>query len=297
LAAPWNRNSNLLYTGRDDKGHIRYIDMSYMDPYNWWKRPVTAVFRNQPWERKMADVMVEMFEPFFGTDITAEAVFEVLANKRLDTGSKIWNESDPWWDQWRDGTLHLAKELQPGVTSNIIRTWKAIEGDYSPSGKKYNVSDELMGWLGWRVTTLDPKISLYYRTFEFKDGKAEALRAVKRTLRNPNEVSKGELSGAYRESSRKLQKTYKDMGLIVSMAIKNGLSNKDAVKVMQSAGLSSKDIALLMKGIPPKWTPTEAQVESDATVSEVLRGGGRKTVKRYRDFIETLKQSSKTADD
>ncbi len=56
LAAPWQRNSNFWFTGRTDKGNLTYIDISYVDPYNYWKRPITAIMRDQPWEDKFVEV-------------------------------------------------------------------------------------------------------------------------------------------------------------------------------------------------------------------------------------------------
>lgn len=87
LAAPWSKNSTFLYTGRDEDGKLRYFDMSFLDPYGYWKRPLTAMMRDQPWEQAAASGLSDMLSPFFGADITAGAIFEVLSNKKPTGGT------------------------------------------------------------------------------------------------------------------------------------------------------------------------------------------------------------------
>ena len=41
LGSPWAENASLLFWGRDEKGNMETIDLSYVDPYNlfhklWW---------------------------------------------------------------------------------------------------------------------------------------------------------------------------------------------------------------------------------------------------------------------
>ena len=45
LAPPWSKNSNLAYVSRED-GNVQYIDLSSLDPYSYWKRPINALLRD-----------------------------------------------------------------------------------------------------------------------------------------------------------------------------------------------------------------------------------------------------------
>ena len=116
LAAPWQRNSTFLYTGRDADGKLRYFDMSFLDPYGYWKRPLTAMLRDQPWEKAAASGIGDMLSPFLGTDIAAGAIFEVLANKKA-SGGQVYQESAGAVDQTTAIADHLRKALQPGFVS------------------------------------------------------------------------------------------------------------------------------------------------------------------------------------
>ena len=61
LAAPWQRNSNIIPIDRDEKGHLRFIDLSFLDPYNYWKRPINAILRDQPYEEIAKEIAREAF--------------------------------------------------------------------------------------------------------------------------------------------------------------------------------------------------------------------------------------------
>jgi len=288
LSAPWNQNSNLLYTGRDEKGQLQYIDLSYLDPYNYWKRPITAILRDQPWERKLTDSLYETLEPFLGTDITAGAVFEIVANKKRETGSPIWSINDTPQKQLKDIADHLRKALQPGIASNVERTLKAIRGEYSPSGKKYDIEDEALAWVGYRVTTLDPKVSVYFKSFEFNDNKSDALKNVKSALRDPNPVGDKELKAAYQSSTRKLNSAYREMSQVVQAAKKSGLNNAEIYRVLQASGISVQDSAMLINNTKPTWAPSKEQIMDDIKKASILRDEGSRVRERYLKLVKII---------
>lgn len=288
LSPPWSQNSNLAFTGRDKDGNMTYFDLSFIDPYNYWKRPVTALLRDQPWEKKMADVLYESLNPFFGTDITAQALFEVISNKK-ETGGKVWNETDSPVDNTIDIAKYLTGKLSPGFISNLERTYKAIDGQYSPSGKKYDLKDEMAAFAGWRTTTLDPKTSLYYRSFDFKDQKIDALKPLRRALTSPNDVSDGDLKGAYEQSMRNLKKVYGDMQLIVKASEKNGFGRRKIFNVFENSGLSDQDKSILINGAEPKWTPSITQILNDAQKAEMIhRGAAKEISQRYKRLAQII---------
>ena len=166
LAPPWQRNSNLTFLGRDDKEQLVYVDTSYVDPYNYWKRPLTAIFRDQPWTDKLTESARELFSPFFGADIAARVIFELMSNKK-GSGAPVFKEHDLPHRQLGDILNHLRKTLQPGLFANIERSAKALNEEVTSSGRRYETDKEALAWVGWRVSTFDPKVSIYYRTFDF----------------------------------------------------------------------------------------------------------------------------------
>jgi hypothetical protein len=269
LAAPWQRNSNLIFTGRGDKGELQYIDISFLDPYNYWKRPITAIMRDQDWEDSAVDVIQETTSPFLGTDIAAGTIFEILANKKA-TGAPIYSEHDKPWEISKAIANHLRKSIQPGIVSNVERTLKAIKGERSPSGRVYNIEDEAMAWGGWRVSTLDPKTSLYYRSYDFKDAKRDATRKLNSVIRDPNKISDDELKDAYELSDELRNEAYEDMSRVIHAARKSGLTNQKMRVILIRSGVTAKDASHLLKGKVPKWRPSKTAMKNAIKKAQML---------------------------
>lgn len=251
LAAPWNKNSNLMFLGRDDDGNIRYVDLSYLDPYNFWKRPINAILRDQPWEQTATDIAAESLLPFFGTDIATQTLFEIFANKKAGSGTEVYNENDTIPHQIGQIADHLRKGLQPGFVSNLERTYKAMEGEISPSGQQYDMRDEMFAWIGHRVTTLDPKTALLYRAYEFSEQKSDASMMINRKITDPNDVSDRELEKAFELSEKIRVGAYEDMFKLVEAVEKSGLTRSQIIETLQAARLSKADaIALANRKVP-----------------------------------------------
>lgn len=256
-AAPWQRNSNLIFTGRDENGNLRYIDISFLDPYNIWKRPITAIMRDQPWEDAAVQSAAEALGPFLGEDILAGAAREIVSNQK-SSGGEVFRETDDPLRQLASITGHLRKAVQPGLASNVERTWKAMQGEKSPSGRQYNMTDEGLAWVGWRVSTLDPKAALYYRSFEFNDAKSDATRTLTEVLTNPNDVSTGQIERAFNRSIRMRGQAYEQMQKLVQSARASGLSKIEIARVLRSSSVSMADTRALLNGMVPPWRPTKS---------------------------------------
>jgi predicted RNA methylase len=286
MAAPWQRNSNLLFTGRDENGNMRFLDMSFLDPYNYWKRPLVAITRGQPFEDAMRDVAKEMVTPFFGVDILAGNLFEILANKK-ESGAPVYRDHDDALSQLADITNHMRKTLQPGIVSNLERTYKAINGDVSPTGRKYDVEDEAAGWIGFRMSTLDAKVALYYRSFDFQDAKADAEKHLRDAVREPGKLSAGELRDAYDLTVRLRSQTYQDMILLVQAARRNGVPDGDIAQTLKHSGMSGSDILAIRNGRVPLYRPTPGQMRDQAAKARSTFGaeGARRVMDRYREVV------------
>ncbi|SFI68587.1 hypothetical protein SAMN05216206_2744 [Pseudomonas guineae] len=263
LAAPWSKNSTFLYTGRDADGKLRYFDLSFLDPYGYWKRPLTAMMRDQPWEKAAASGLSDLLSPFFGADITAGAIFEVLANKK-PTGGAVFNPDAGSVDQLQDIANHMRKALQPGFVSNGERLWLAgSEARREGSGQPYIMRDELVSLLGWRASTLDTQTGLYYRSFDFTDGLTNAKKTLTRTLRSSNEVSEGDIREAKESANAQYQQAFVEMGRLVRSAEAAGMSRTEIMQTLKLSGVGQRNISALMGGrVPPIDIGMQAQTNA-----------------------------------
>ncbi len=165
---------------------------------------------------------------------------------------------------------HLRKTLQPGVASNIERTAKAIQGKVTPSGRKYDINNEMAAWVGWRASELDPQVALYYRSYEFKDAKKDATRALNRLMRSGDEVSDEQLRDAFQHATSLRQRAYKDMFTLIQAAERSGLNRLKIQSVLRNSGISKVDTASLLQGRVPRYEATKSSLRYALKKADVL---------------------------
>lgn len=271
LAPEWQKNSTFLFAGRDEDGNLRYFDLSFLDPYGYWKRPITAMMRNQPWEESLASGLRGILEPFLGADIAAKAIFEAVANKK-DSGGKVFKEKDGAIDQAIDIADHLRKALQPGVVSNVERLINASQGVRKSSGQPYSMEDELVALVGWRATTIEPKTALHYRSYEFTDALAEARKTLTDTLRDANEVSPDDIKDAKARANAKQEQAFKEMSRLVGAAEAAGMSKMQIMQTLRLSNISQANISYLMRGVTPPVSVTPQLATKAIQQARVMRG-------------------------
>ena len=271
MAAPWNRNANLAFAGRDKDGKLQYFDMSFLDPYSYFKKPLNAILRDQPWEDKATQAITEAVEPFLGVDIAAGAIRDIVTNKK-ESGGKVFNEFGSPAEMTGQIAEHLRKALQPGIASNIERTWKALSGQHRTSGEPYDLGDEAMGWIGWRASQSDPKTALYYRSFEFADAKAAASKTLNNVVRKRDDVDQDDIADAYESSNRQLQDAYRQMELIIAAAKKSNMNPLQIRQVLRASGISEHDTNTLMRGKTPKLRVQQETINNSVKKARQLYG-------------------------
>lgn len=285
LAPPWQKNSTFLYTGRDAKGQLRYFDMSFLDPYGYWKRPITAMMRNQPWEDAAASAVGDMLSPFLGTDISAGAIFEVMANKK-GSGGRVYSPNGDPLDQTTDIANHLRKALQPGFVGNAERLVLAAKGTRREgSGQPYDMRDEVVSLLGWRASTLDTKTALYYRSFEFTDALTSARQELTRTLRSSNPVSRQDIQRSRAEAERQYGDAFRQMHRLVASARAAGMTRPQIARTLRLSGVSAENTQALIAGRTPPMRIGAQSARNAVQQARTMQGPAqaREVAQRFRE--------------
>jgi hypothetical protein len=258
--------------------------VSFLDPYGYFKRPLTAMMRDQPWEASAASGLKDLLTPFFGADITAGAIFEVLSNKK-PTGGQVYNENAGSIDQLEGIANHMRKALQPGFVSNAERLWLAgSDARREGSGQPYDMHDELVSLLGWRASTLDTQTGLYYRTFDFTDALSDAKKTLTRTLRSSNNVSDSDIRESKEAANAQYQKAFTEMGRLVSAAGSAGMSRSEIMQTLKLSGIAQRNIFALISGkVPPMDIGMQSQANA-VKQAKVMRGSeyAQEVARRFR---------------
>jgi hypothetical protein len=268
------------------------MDLSFLDPYNYWKRPINAFLRDQTAGEAAVDGTWEMLKPFFGQDIMFQAVSEAITNKK-QTGARVFNPEDSAGNQLLDISKHLGKAVQPGFASNIGRMWDASQGTITSSGKKYSMDEELVALAGFRLGTFDPKTALYYQTFGFQDRKRSASMLLTAAMRDPNKKSDDDLRDAYERAMTARERAFRDMLKVVSAAKKAGMAEMQIRVTLKNSGVSKQDSAWLARGEVPPWKPSAAMMAGAIKKAAVLFD--EETAEEFRrreDFVKQLNRDA-----
>jgi len=258
VSPPWQENAELAYTGFDEEGMPTYLDLSHLDPYTYIKRPVIALANgNYDGVEKVEKALTELFAPFFGLEITYSAITGVIDNKDPGTGRRVWNEAASVDRKVGDVLNYLRKNLQPGVASNIERTFKAFHDDYSPSGKKYDLTDELLAWIGFRFTTMNMKQALSYRAQDFGQNKRGSVQLLSKKMGSQSKVADDEILESYGDLRESWESVWQEMHGVINAAQALGTTQDEIRNVLVSSGISRKDVAALLSGQTPPWRPSK----------------------------------------
>ena len=261
MAAPWQRNSNLLYLGYDDDGMIQYIDLSFSDPYNYLKRPINALLLGGDWKQNVfglfrGGALRDVLDPFLGPDIAATALGEIIFNSRLDGSGYVYNPTDSAAGQLESISEHLFKAMQPGTFLNIQRMLKATQGDVSRGGTQYGISNEIAALFGVRWNTLNPAQSLKYKTFQLREDTSRAARLLSYPLGGQNKVDRDEIEDAFYNMIAARTRRHQEAIDLLDVLKKFGMTKPQIIRVMDSSGLSRKEAVQLANGRIPRWSPS-----------------------------------------
>ena len=106
-------------------------------------------------------------EHFIGEDIWTGAWLDIFGRGGEDrNGTRVWNPREDPGDKVVKTLQHLAKNFSVGSAPAIKRVIAALSGE-TIDGVEYELSDELLGLLGFSVAPLDIESSLNFKLNEF----------------------------------------------------------------------------------------------------------------------------------
>ena len=253
IAAPWDKDSLLMYVGRSPSGDPKYANFSYTDPFSIFKTPFIISQREGLSATSITKGVWKGLEPFYGVEIGTKALMEA-ANNQDDLGRDISNENDDVLTQARDRSIHVIKALEPGFLRTGERIKRAYTGEKTPSGKEFDLATEIGAVItGQRITTVSREDAVKYRTWDFTDDKRNASTAFNKAWRS-EKADRESLTEAIEEYRRDTKLAFEGY--------------QDVLKAVSVLGLSDEEI--LAAGYDNPKTPTAQVAQSllDAKVGE-----------------------------
>jgi hypothetical protein len=267
----WQKNSQLLVFKNKD-GKVSFVDVSYLDPYEYWKRPITAFLRalgadseSTAMERiaqGAVDAGAQLLNPFAAEQILSGAILDIARNKK-ESGQELWNPQDTGSRIAAKIGDHLWNAMEPGTLVTGGRIWDAWTGTVSDSGRSYGLLNETLGVaLGQRVSELDVEQSLGFKASQYARNLRDASSLFTREFSNKGTRSADQIMDAYNRANDATFDLGKEFRQDLLSAIRLGkISQKRAQEILSASRLSKEDIKMLRTGRYLRYEPSPQQIK------------------------------------
>ena len=247
LVPPWSENGALLIVNRD-RETVRYVDLSYVDPFSVIRKPLIALLRNEPWEERLAEAASEVGKPFLGEELLAGRIAD-LARNRTAQGFEVWNPADTPERQAAAAVGHLLDVFVPGTATSLERVRKGMLDQVSESGRAYVPEVELLAMLtGQRIVTQHLAQGLRAKAFDFTKEIDNARRLFLRPALRAGTVSSEDLVDAFNRSESARRDAYAQLSRTTLAARRLGLEEPQATSLLRSLGLTAQTVEDILAG-------------------------------------------------
>ena len=289
----WQKNSVLVPTGRKKDGTINFIDFSYMNPYDYLRRPWEAV-NNAVHEGNLRGLDVDEILLNAGIDWVKELVGpfatpSIMTQKLIDwktgrtpEGRVIWRDEDPTGTKVAKGFLHTLEGITPpvlpmdtkGAPETLARGDFAHAGRFSTAalasitgednmdyrGKRYELGAELFRLMtGVTEQEVNFRQSLKYAGFEHGTARSDATRTFTSALTRGGRFTPEEAMEAYVTANNLRHRAFTDMYLKIQAAEKLGAGRRTIVNALKDAKVG--DIGDLLRGRYVPYYPSDETIE------------------------------------
>lgn len=274
IVAPWDKQKSLLFTKDKDTGEYYYQNMSYLIPHTIVSEAINAGVSDQP----LSNLTSMVADNFLG-----EGNFIVQSAMRAvngfdKNGKEITRAEKQSAEYYMDKmTFFLDEAFKPGFAREYEKLIDAI-GEAPDQTTKSVIQRQF----GIRLNKMDIDKSA---TFKIKDTakranleKSKYTSAVKYKNIDANERQRlySEVNATNKAIKQELLQHYKNLRVL-------GYSENDAMQKMKDAGVSSKDILNLSKGV---ITDVDFNVQDGDGYSEIT-GSKEEKLASIRDLYKT----------
>ena len=231
----WSKNSTILPM-KDEEGNLKYIDFSHGFAYDTVTRPVQTVLNMvaqgetdektlmEGFMKGLATSTSELGEPFISESIWTEAFLDVIRGEgKTKDGKVLWTDATPMGERVSAGIAHIVRAQAPFSAQQMIRLGFAAQGKPSKTvgpfrgtGQTYELTDEALGFTGYRPVPIDPARSLDFMMSAYQRSIRNARREFNAELLRGEEVTPQQIVDRYIISNKAKWEAMKDMALNIT---------------------------------------------------------------------------------
>jgi len=165
----------------------------------------------------------KIMEPFIGESIWIGGWLDIFARSGEDReGRRVWNPEDDPGDKVVKTMQHLSELYSFGSALQIKRVIAALAGN-TIDGVEYELPDELLGLLGFRVAPLDIERSMNFKVNEFLGKEANQRKIMYEKTRTGDPVPGNKLITQMIDANRKRYEMFNSMRRTIDAALFLGI--------------------------------------------------------------------------
>ena len=260
----WSMNGLLMPLDRDEEtGKIKYVDLSYIFPYDTLVRPVNTILNEASKGQETGESLnkylldagatsfYELAKPFISESIFFEAFADIVArNGRSRDGRQVFRAGDSTGEKIYKGGMHVVETFMPGSVNQIKRLFQAgaLGNEKIPDkyGQTYNLLDEAGGIFGFRAIELDPIDAMPFIITDFNKNNDSARASFVGDVLKGGLVSPAEIVDQYLKAERVRFQNFKQMHNAYKDALQLGAKRSDLVKEMKR--ITRRERASIIRG-------------------------------------------------
>ena len=229
-----------------EDGKYKYIDFSRGFFYETLIDPVQTLFTtiemnpNKPlaplvWEAT-GKAAAKVLDPFISEAIWVGAWLDLAVRKgQSRDGRQIWNPEDDEGDKAIKAFKHLGETFSVGSALQFKRVIAALTGE-TIKGVEYDLSDELLGLLGFRAAPIDLERSLNFKLYEFLEAERNIRNIMYYETRTGDPVPGNKLIGQMIDANEKRYEKFNSVRRTIDAALFLGVPEDVIKEVFDSRG-------------------------------------------------------------
>jgi len=257
--APWSQNSQLFIVDRDEEsGRISFIDLGFMDPYNYIKSPLLSGGRalkimassmagsaadDNYGLQQLGEMLKDTVSPATQPEIWAGEVY-----RGLSTLSKM--KSAPLDEKAKEVMYRVYRAAAPGTVLSMDRFVRGLDmpgvREMLPATTKYGqrfnpVHEALSISTGTRITQSDIPRAIQFKSREYFSARQQAKRFYNDEARNKSDRSVYRLSAAKRTGRETNEQAGQEVLRHIENARTLGLTNTQIIRQLNAGGVGKSD--------------------------------------------------------
>lgn len=252
----WQKSNQLLIYGKSN-GKLKFVDISFTDPYSYLKTPIVAVM-NAAFSQdeatageRMKDMVVgalgQVFAPWSGEQLFTGAIMDIARNKDA-TGREIVNWQDSGANIAGGITNHIWKTFRPGTLDSLGRVLSAAKGEISGGGRSYDFGNEMLGFLGTRPREVDVRQALGFKASQFMSDYRDASSIFTGELLTRGTRAPGKVAEAYRRANDSTRRLVREFSDVIKAAGRQGANQGEIRSILKGANISDEMIKAIATG-------------------------------------------------